>query len=949
MAINSLNAASKGMSGLVSGMDTQSIVDSLLANTQGKITKANQQKSVLEMKQQLYRDVGADLRKLQSKYLDILSPTNLRSSSFYNKKNAAVTTPNEKNPAFSVTAGGGANAGNYSVEYISQLATAYTLKTKDPASGGISLGLDKDVAKQLIKQYEGANASLNITVGSSSFTIDEFVSKAEGKSTLEVADILNKAFQDEGVGATARIVNNELQIVADNADDFITITGSKDLSMQLFGGYDVVSGKGSISQSIDPSAYSPKLSITLDGRQRDIALSLTDLRAYTSSGGTEDDLLLGAVGSDGQRTGGLSAQLRQAFGTGVKLNGLALEAGSISQTFTVSGNIYVMDTLGLKSGMSNKVSTGLALKDQNFATALEGNYHSFTINGVGFSFTADRTLQSIMSEINSSKAGVNISYSSAEDRFIIKNTQTGAGLDSITFDQTEGNFLTSLFGVQGGANAAGGTIQKTMNGGVVTDADVAKGGKFTFNVNGTDYTFDIAAPGDSDPDYTLDTFTKKLNEAFAEKFGRKTDGSQNIEFSLTTDSGGNKHFQIEARNDAYVKTTGILGFGANETTRADRGDMTLSEAGIVSGSGNTIEINYGGSTASIALTGSKTMDDIAAELTTALGGGASVVFDKTSQSFRVLNTDKPLTLQVQGSDPGLEKLFGQTTLNVNQAGKAPADAYTEELGKNAIMSINGAEIERSTNSFTYEGMTITLNSTMEASSTPSKITVTRDTDSIVKGIQEFLSAYNEMIDTISGLYKADPVYKDYPPLTDDQKSGMSDREIEKWEEKSQEGLLRSDQHLGRILTSLRSAMYTKPSGSSLAIYDLGISTSFYATEGHFVESTTGPSLKEMVEKDPDAVMKLFAGENGIMSLVNDAIDQAAKTSSGSPGYLTRTAGHNSYDTTSSIYKQIKSINSQLESLETRYWSEYDRYWAQFNQMEKYISQMNSQSSWLAQQ
>jgi flagellar capping protein FliD len=197
------------------------------------------------------------------------------------------------------------------------------------------------------------------------------------------------------------------------------------------------------------------------------------------------------------------------------------------------------------------------------------------------------------------------------------------------------------------------------------------------------------------------------------------------------------------------------------------------------------------------------------------------------------------------------------------------------------------------------------------------------------------------------VYRADATYKDYAPLTAAQKADMSDREIELWEEKSKEGLLRNDQYLDRILGAMRTSMYTRPEGSGIAIYDLGITTSYYTNDGNLNPESID-KLRIAIENNPEGVRQLFAGAGGIMELLNNAINTAARSSYGSPGYIAAQAGSNSLDTSSNIYRQVEQIDRQLQSLENRYWSEYDRYWKQFNTMEQLISQMNSQSSWLSQ-
>ena len=73
--------SSSGMSGMVSGMDTESLVKSMLSGLQTKIDTQNQQKQQLLWKQEMYRDVISKINTFQSKYLDITSSTSLRRSS----------------------------------------------------------------------------------------------------------------------------------------------------------------------------------------------------------------------------------------------------------------------------------------------------------------------------------------------------------------------------------------------------------------------------------------------------------------------------------------------------------------------------------------------------------------------------------------------------------------------------------------------------------------------------------------------------------------------------------------------------------------------------------------------------------------------------------------------------------------------------------------------------
>ena len=232
------------------------------------------------------------------------------------------------------------------------------------------------------------------------------------------------------------------------------------------------------------------------------------------------------------------------------------------------------------------------------------------------------------------------------------------------------------------------------------------------------------------------------------------------------------------------------------------------------------------------------------------------------------------------------------------------------------------------------------------------ITVSQDTDKMMDGIKEFVDEYNKLVKTLNDYLDEDASYRDYQPLTAAQKKEMSEREIELWEEKAKEGLLRRDSTIETFLQQMRTALYQKPSSGGYALYELGIETGAWETKGQLTFTTDGEAkLRQMLETDPSGVMKLFTDkEEGLAVKLNDIINKTAKVSSGSPGTLVQIAGVKgaATDKDNSIYDQIKAIDDKIAALKRTYEAEKTRYWKQFNTMEQLISQMNSQSSYLAQ-
>ena len=128
---NSLSAlsAKTGIAGLVSGLDTESIVQSMTLSTRTKIAKQEASVTKLQWKQASYRNVTKALKEFQSKYLDVLSSTNMRSSSMYSTVKASTAST-----AVSVSATGNATAGSITVNSISKLATNHTVTSGDRKS-----------------------------------------------------------------------------------------------------------------------------------------------------------------------------------------------------------------------------------------------------------------------------------------------------------------------------------------------------------------------------------------------------------------------------------------------------------------------------------------------------------------------------------------------------------------------------------------------------------------------------------------------------------------------------------------------------------------------------------------------------------------------------------------------------------------------------------------------
>lgn len=383
------------------------------------------------------------------------------------------------------------------------------------------------------------------------------------------------------------------------------------------------------------------------------------------------------------------------------------------------------------------------------------------------------------------------------------------------------------------------------------------------------------------------------------------------------------------------------------------GSTTLTDMGFSSGQSNTISIN-------------DTLGDLS--LATDLTEG-SQYFKINDVTFSFDSTDTLATVmeKINSSSAGVtisySSITDKFTMTANDSGSGDNVVISEisgnlmtalgltetagaqvTAGENAVLSIDGQTITRSSNTFEVDGVKLTLNKETTEAVT---INMTEDATSLEDSVKKFVEDYNSLIDLINGLVKEE-VDSDYQPLTDAQKEEMSESEIEAWEAKAKSGLLRGDALLRNISSKLQTAV-AGLSVNGFSLYSMGISSAGYTENGKLKIDET--KLQTALETKGSEIRELFTSEKGLGNSLNTIITDATKTSGakGSRGTLVEVAGVD--DTMSenenSIYDQMKRTNKNIATLKTRLEAEESRYWSQFSYMESVINSLNSQSSILS--
>ncbi len=153
------------ISGLASGMDTESMIEGMVQSYQQKIISLQQSKTKLQWQQNAYQSISDKLIEFSRKYSSYSSTTNLNSQSFF--KNAVITTTGGKY-ADLITATGKSSS-QITINSVKQLASAARYSSSKLDSGAVGSAVDWSqpvVVSQMsgsLTINDGANQSIELT------------------------------------------------------------------------------------------------------------------------------------------------------------------------------------------------------------------------------------------------------------------------------------------------------------------------------------------------------------------------------------------------------------------------------------------------------------------------------------------------------------------------------------------------------------------------------------------------------------------------------------------------------------------------------------------------------------------------------------------------------------------------------------------------------------------
>lgn len=146
------------MSGLSSGLDTDSMIQSLMKVENARVDKVKQEKQLLEWERDDYRSITNVLRGFKDEYFDVLkTSTNFKSAGAFVAAQASSSDTN----ILGVTAGSGAAVGSYNVTVAAIAQMAAKTGAAGVSKGYTGLAGTNPVDMSKMKQGKSFNVSLD--------------------------------------------------------------------------------------------------------------------------------------------------------------------------------------------------------------------------------------------------------------------------------------------------------------------------------------------------------------------------------------------------------------------------------------------------------------------------------------------------------------------------------------------------------------------------------------------------------------------------------------------------------------------------------------------------------------------------------------------------------------------------------------------------------------------
>lgn len=905
------------ITGLTSGLDTEAIISALVSSYNYKTNKYKKAQTKLSWKQDAWKTLNTKIYSLYS------SVGNMKLSTAYNLKSTTVSDSTKA----TVKAGNNAPTGTQQLNIIKVAQAGYLT--------GAQLSSKTTTSTTLAELgYTGGDAKINLTKGDG--TTKE-ITLTQGST---VGDVI-ASLKDAGVSANYDATNHRIFISSKDTgkDNDFTLTGGNTEGARAL--YQLGLSVGSDATNATYKSYTQYYDANGNKLQQNVVDAIRtyqDAKTAYETASAQNTNLTSAYGyataysemQDALKNSGLTTDEQKKLTT---LLGMSATQ-RVNSVMDASGNVYTKSTTLDDGSTIYEYGSGNDKKYiQAITTAKDDHNNIYTKNADG----------------NYVDSGAGLVYKATGEKdsdgneYYVYTAPDGQEAKIAMKNETTNYYQADV--------AQKGYTEYTDNDGIV----------YRSNEKGN-YT------GSDGKTYKLDnnTFTEIGSDGNAVSNGRTATVTEDQKKEVkTTYSHGNT-----ALSDTTRAADLLSSF------REDHKD-TLTDDVISKLTSNVEKVNvYESAEDSLDDTDTYSKKNIISSIQQAYqSGGASAVTEVTNKYAEKITENQTAMTAAQ------KKMDDNSVLADLAAMDSTSSEYTTALadfvkkvqdsqsilnqsstltntgakkidGCDSEIKLNGITYTSSLNTYSINGLSITaMQATGDGDTNAITVTTATDTQAIYDKIKSFLTQYNSLINEMTSLYNADTA-KGYEPLTDDEKSEMSDSEVEKWEEKIKSSLLRRDDSLESVMNLMTNAM-SQPvtiEGKKYYLSSFGIKTlgflnapenqqNAYHIDGDEDDTATSGNedkLMAMINSDPDTVVSFM---QQLTTNLYDAIGTKMKSS-----------------TLSSIYKvyndkemasEYSDYTTTIKKWEQKLQDQEDAYYKKFSAMETALSKLQSQTSSLS--
>lgn len=994
------------VTGLMSGLDTNSIVDAYMTSAKAPIVKLNQEIDELNFEKTTYNNIISMITDVKNSMLSLKMESTFKSK---------VTASTNEDVATAV-AGINTPTGSYTlnVDQVAEPAYAssiYTNKVLAQAGAGISsfkpafTPYDQLEGTHNVEIYQGSNYGYN----DKWFAKDTFT--GNGNETY-IVNHAAKASKDlvDGNGDIKQAIKGDFEFVYTYNGEQKNFTINMDYEKGTSLNQIAADMELEINAKLDAlhsnnSEQTMKVTLNLDDDGFNFSFYDVD---------TQNEIeVLGLVQSD---TTKIVQDMKQTFTiqqtTGGATNDLAIDLDIKAGTDINDVATEIKNQLNTTHGINANVSVKYNEKTSSYEFTITDPANGSTFSTLSIPDTTSNLGLYATYKSQSTKEITNIMVSNSAEKL-------GAKLNS---GANNGSFITGTFefedgkGVQVGkfqvyqdssavcrpetyTTFYGDTFDKITNANPPIDrAEIDKwlntpiGSKTTagntffddgtafeglngvFYINGTkieieDYKQltpnELMAKVNSSGagvtmsyDYEKNIFQVKNNTGGAVELtmGNDTDTSNFFElFKVGLNHGAT---YVRGQNKGSLDTTTVI-------SKLDPGfSYPIKDSGTFTINGVSIYVDVN----------NDTIQDVIDKVNKS-GAGVTMAYDTNTDKFS-LTSNSNERIKVGGPNDSSPFL-----LSIGLVYHQQTEQTIGSEGTKAEFTLNGTKYTRDTNevSDVVPGMTFNISSTGTT-----VFNVKTDTDKAVKAVAEFASKYNTLINALNPTEIAynDDLRSNYSePLTDDKKATMSEDEIKKYQENYEKityyDLISKSSEIRSLKTGIRanlSSTVNTDNSKYHTIFDVGFVIAGSDTRntevtklGLLFDVSTDPAeletyIKESTDfvstlsEDPDGVYNFFAASETVYEKDPTTGKETSKIVNVGWGKTYSDYLDTTINSTSALYKktstngtiesEISSLKEQIDAKTRRVEMYLERLYAQFAAMEERVGALQQSASYL---